>query len=63
MLLALDYSALLIVIIFSLFEGIVVLSGNPSSSRGEMGNYNREKRIEQVWKKNLAKLNDTSQIN
>ena len=62
MYLAWDYTALIPAIIFLIFEGAVVISGNPSSSRGEMGNYNREKRIERVWKKNLAKLNNTSQI-
>jgi len=59
MYLAWDYTALIIAIVFSVFEGAVVLSGNPSSSRGEMGNYNREKRIERVWKKNLTKLSDS----
>ena len=62
MYLAWDYTALIPAIIFAIFEGAVVLSGNPSSSRGEMGNYNREKRIERVWKKNLAKLTDSEPI-
>ncbi|MGD9396835.1 MAG: hypothetical protein PVJ05_10440 [Candidatus Thorarchaeota archaeon] len=61
MYLAWDYTALVPAIVFSVFEGAVVLSGNPSSSRGEMGNYNREKRIERVWKKNLAKLTNSEQ--
>ena len=61
MYLALDYTALIPAIIFSVFEGAVVLSGNPSSSRGEMGNFNRERRIERVWKKNLAKLTNAEQ--
>lgn len=56
MYLAWDYTALITVILFSLFEGAVVLSGNPSAGYGEMGNYNREKRIEQAWKKNLEKM-------
>ncbi|MFW9786210.1 MAG: hypothetical protein ACFFE2_16275 [Candidatus Thorarchaeota archaeon] len=58
MYLAWDYTALIVVIIFTLFEGSIVLSGNSSSSRGEMGNYNREKKIEQAWKKNLVMLNE-----
>lgn len=62
MVLAGDYTALIPAIILTLFEGSVVLSGNPSSTRGEMGHYNREKRIEGVWKKNLAKLNDTTEV-
>jgi hypothetical protein len=56
MYLALDYTSLIILVMFALFEGAVVLSGSPSSGLGEMGNYNREKRIERVWKKNLVKL-------
>jgi hypothetical protein len=58
MYLANDYTALIIFIMFTLFEGAVVLSGSPSSGLGEMGNYNREKRIERAWKKNLAMLED-----
>jgi hypothetical protein len=60
MYLAGDYTALIILILFTLFEGAVVLSGSPSSSLGEMGNYNREKRIERAWKKNLAELEENS---
>jgi hypothetical protein len=56
-----DYTALIPAIILTLFEGAVILSGNPSPTKGEMGHYNREKRIEQVWKKNLVRLNDTTQ--
>jgi hypothetical protein len=62
MALAMDYTALILTIILVLFEGSVILSGNPSSTRGEMGHYNREKRIEHEWKKNLAKLNSTTQV-
>ena len=60
MLLALDFTALIPAIFLILFEGGAILSGNPSATRGEMGHYNREKRIERVWKKNLAKLNEVS---
>lgn len=63
MVLALDYTALIPAVILCIFEGAVVLNGNPSSTRGEMGHYNREKRIERVWKKNLAELKDTTQDN
>jgi hypothetical protein len=45
-----------------LFEGSVILSGNPSPTRGEMGHYNREKRIEREWEKNLANLKSTTQV-
>ena len=37
-----------------LFEGYVVYTGNPSPMRGEMGHYNREKKIERAWRKKLA---------
>ena len=56
MLFAMDYTALIPAIVLVLFEGSVVLSGNASPKRGEMGHYNREKKIERVWKKNLANL-------
>jgi hypothetical protein len=59
MMLAWDYTALIPAVILLLFEGAVVVSGNPSSTRGEMGHYNREKKIEHVWKKNLKKLGGT----
>jgi hypothetical protein len=62
MVLAGDYTALIPTVLLILFEGAAVLSGNPSPTRGEMGHYNREKKIERVWKKNLAKLSDTSQV-
>ena len=62
MFLAWDYTALIPAIILFIFEGAVVLSENPSPTRGEMGHYNREKRIERTWKKNLAKPNDSSPV-
>ncbi|MFW9869988.1 MAG: hypothetical protein ACFFEL_10215 [Candidatus Thorarchaeota archaeon] len=58
MILAGDYTALIPTVVLLLFEGIVVLSGNSSSTRGEMGHYNREKKIERAWRKNLAKLEE-----
>jgi hypothetical protein len=59
MLIAVDYTALIPAIILALGEGAVVVSGNASPMRGEMGHYNREKKIERAWKKNLAKLEET----
>ena len=59
MFLALDLTALIPTVILAFFEGFVVLSGNASPTRGEMGHYNREKKIERVWKKNRAKLDGT----
>ncbi len=49
-----DFTGFIPVIILLLFEGYVVYSGNPSPSRGEMGHYNREKKIEKAWRKKLA---------
>jgi hypothetical protein len=60
MIVALDYTALIPAVFLLLFEGAVVVSGNPSPTRGEMGHYNREKKIERVWKKNLKKLEGTT---
>ncbi|MGY5879154.1 MAG: hypothetical protein RTV31_02840 [Candidatus Thorarchaeota archaeon] len=38
-------------VVFLCFYGYVIGTGNPSNSRGEMGHYNREKKIERAWKK------------
>jgi hypothetical protein len=56
MYLAFDFTPLIPAVIFTIGEGAVILSGNTKA--GEMGNYNREKRIERAWKKNLAKQTD-----
>ena len=53
-----DYTASILTALLVIFEGGVILSGNPSATRGEMGHYNREKRIERAWKKNLDKLGE-----
>ncbi len=60
MVVAWDYTALIPTVVLTIFEGAVILSGNPSATRGEMGHYNREKRIEQVWKRNLSKMSEES---
>ena len=49
-----DFTGFIPAIILLLFEGYVVYSGNPSPTRGEMGHYNREKKIERAWRKKLA---------
>ena len=38
--------------VFLCFYAYVIGSGTPKNSRGEMGHYNREKKIENAWKKN-----------
>ena len=58
MVLAWDYTALIPTVVLTIFEGSVIASGSPLPSRGEMGHYNREKRIERVWKKNLENIAD-----
>ncbi|NHI90571.1 MAG: hypothetical protein EAX87_13705 [Candidatus Thorarchaeota archaeon] len=55
-----DYTASIVAAFLIIFEGGVILSGNPSATRGEMGHYNREKRIERAWKKNLESLDQES---
>ena len=37
--------------VFLCFYGYVIGSGTSKNSRGEMGHYNREKKIEEAWKK------------
>ena len=59
MLVTWDYTALIPAVVLALFEGFVVLSGNASPTRGEMGHYNREKKIERIWKKNMANIDKT----
>jgi len=56
--LASDFTGFIPATILVLFEGYVVYSGNPSSARGEMGHYNREKKIERIWRKRLASTAD-----
>ena len=53
-----DYTALIATVFLFLFEMAVVVSGNSKASRGEMGHYNREKKIEGAWKKKLAAASD-----
>ncbi len=50
-LLAGDFLGIIICILFLFFYGYVIGSGSPSNSGGEMGHYNREKKIEAAWKK------------
>jgi len=50
-LIASDFLGIIICSLFLCFYGYVLGSGSPSNSRGEMGHYNREKKIEAAWKK------------
>jgi hypothetical protein len=47
----LDFTAFIPAILIALFEGYVISSGNVKPSGGEMGHYNREKRIESELKR------------
>jgi hypothetical protein len=51
-----DFTSFIPAILILIFEGAAIRSGKPSANYGEMGHYNREKRIERVWKKNLAAI-------
>ena len=48
-----DFTAFIPAILILLFEGKVIASGSAKRTSGEMGHYNREKKIERVWKKRM----------
>ncbi|MBN2228739.1 MAG: hypothetical protein JW779_04025 [Candidatus Thorarchaeota archaeon] len=52
LILDLDLTPFIPGILLILFEGRVIQSGNAKATGGEMGHYNREKRIEHDWLKN-----------
>ncbi|MFW9800293.1 MAG: hypothetical protein ACFFD9_07650 [Candidatus Thorarchaeota archaeon] len=49
-----DFTAFIPMVLLLIFEGYAVLNGTPKRSFGEMGTYNREKKIERAWRKRLA---------
>ncbi len=49
-----DLTAFIPALLILLFEGKVLASGSPKRTSGEMGHYNREKKIEKAWKKRLG---------
>ena len=51
---AMDFTGLLGAMPLFLFEAYVLLTGQATYRRGEMGLFNREKKIERAWRKNLA---------
>lgn len=51
---AMDITGFIPAIVLLIFEGYAIRKGSPKRSFGEMGHYNREKRIERVWRKRLA---------
>lgn len=48
-----DLSGIVTVLFLFISEGLVIISGTTHNVGGEMAHYNREKRIEKAWKKNL----------
>jgi len=50
-----DYTALNPTVLLLIFEGYVVATGMSKATGGEMGHYNREKKIERAWKKKIEK--------
>ncbi len=55
MILAMDFTGIVGASLFFLFEAYVIVSGQATYKRGEMGLFNRERKIERAWRKNLAK--------
>lgn len=53
-----DLTGFIPAVVLGVLEGYAVLNGGTKHSFGEMGHYNREKRIERVWKKRLSILQD-----
>jgi hypothetical protein len=50
LILDLDFTAFIPAFFIALFEGYVIISGKTKPTGGEMGHYNREKRIESELK-------------
>lgn len=48
-----DYTPLIVTLLLFLFEMRVIASGSSSPTGGEMGHYNREKKIERVWREKV----------
>ncbi len=48
-----DLSGFIPAILILLFEGKVVASGSASMNSGEMGHFNRERKIERAWRKKM----------
>ncbi|MGY5875682.1 MAG: hypothetical protein RTU30_08045 [Candidatus Thorarchaeota archaeon] len=49
-----DLTGFIPAFVLLIFEGYVVAKGSAKKSSGEMGHYNREKKIEKAWKIRLA---------
>ncbi len=56
LIIAADYTAFIPAFALLFLEGLVVLKGISKSTGGEMGHYNREKKIERVWKKRAGQM-------
>lgn len=51
MIIAMDITGMIPFIVLLMFEGIVILSNRPTYKLGEMGLFNRERKIERAWRK------------
>lgn len=52
--LSFDFTGLILAVVILIFEGYVLARGKGTHKLGEMGLYNREKKIEQEWRMNLG---------
>jgi hypothetical protein len=52
--LSFDFTGLILAVVVLIFEGYVLARGKGTHKLGEMGLYNREKKIEQEWRMNLG---------
>ncbi|MHA2142080.1 MAG: hypothetical protein ACXADC_07975 [Candidatus Thorarchaeota archaeon] len=52
-----DLSGVITVLFLTISEGAVIISGTTKNIGGEMAHFNRERKIESAWKRNLAKMN------
>jgi hypothetical protein len=55
-----DFSGFIPGILILLFEGKVIATGSASMNSGEMGHFNRERKIEKAWKTRLQKQEGVS---
>ncbi|MHA2020312.1 MAG: hypothetical protein ACW98J_04275 [Candidatus Thorarchaeota archaeon] len=52
-----DISGVITALFLIISEGAAIVSGTTKNIGGEMAHFNRERKVEIVWKQNLAKLN------
>lgn len=52
-----DHSGTITVLFLGISEGLVIWSGTTHNIGGEMAHYNRERKIERAWRRNLGESN------